>query len=235
VVQACELHYGQSLLGIQNYTKVLADKVVGVQPKLGKVLEIGCSVGRTSFVLATQAEQVTGLDVSARFIRVANQLQTEGRIRYRLSVEGEIPDFVEHSLVELGLTSSDNLTFLQQDPNNLKPIFSGYDVIVLNQTLEVLAQPSAFLSAIHQRLNADGLLVISSHYGYNAQRTDATERLGGYKQDGENVASFDTISQLLAARFELIESPIDLPSVWRDDARHYQVKMHQVSCWRYRG
>jgi putative 4-mercaptohistidine N1-methyltranferase len=235
VVQACELHYGQSLLGIQNYAQVLADKVIGVQPKLGKVLEIGCSVGRSSFVLATQAEHLTGLDVSARFIRVANQLQTEGRIRYRLSVEGEIPDFVEHSLVELGLTSSDNLTFLQQDPNNLKPLFSGYDVIVLNQTLEVLAQPSAFLSTIHQRLNADGLLVISSHYGYDAQRTDATERLGGYKQDGENVASFDTISQLLAAHFELIEPTIDLPSVWRDDARHYQVKVNQVSCWRYKG
>lgn len=235
VVQACELHYGQSLLGIQNYAQVLADKVIGVQPKLGKVLEIGCSVGRTSFVLATQAEQVTGLDFSARFIRVANQLQTEGRIRYRLSVEGEIPDFVEHSLTEFGLTNSDNLTFLQQDPNNLKPLFSGYDVIVLNQTLEVLAQPSAFLLTIHQRLNADGLLVISSHYGYDAQRTDVTERLGGYKQDGENVASFDTISQLLAAHFELIEPPIDLPSVWRDDARHYQVKVNQVSCWRYKG
>lgn len=235
VVQACELHYGQSLLGIQNYAQVLADKVIGVQPKLGKVLEIGCSVGRTSFVLATQAEQVTGLDFSARFIRVANQLQTEGRIRYRLSVEGEIPDFVEHSLTEFGLANSDNLTFLQQDPNNLKPLFSGYDVIVLNQTLEVLAQPSAFLLTIHQRLNADGLLVISSHYGYDAQRTDVTERLGGYKQDGENVASFDTISQLLAAHFELIEPPIDLPSVWRDDERHYQVKVNQVSCWRYKG
>jgi SAM-dependent methyltransferase len=138
-------------------------------------------------------------------------------------------------LAELGLTSSDNLTFLQQDPNNLKPIFTGYDVIVLNQTLEILAQPRTFLSAIHQRLNADGLLVISSHYGYDAQRTDTTERLGGYKQDGENVASFDTISQLLAAHFELIEPPTDLPSVWRDDARHYQVTVHQVSCWRYRG
>lgn len=234
VVQACELHYGQPLVAGHNYAQSLAEKVISVQHSLGKVLEIGCSVGRSSFALAPYAEQVTGVDVSARFIRVANQLQTEGRIRYRLSVEGEIPDFVEHSLAEFGLMNSHNLSFLQQDPNNLKPIFSGYDVILLNQTLEILAQPRAFLSTIHKRLNAGGLLVVSSHYGFNAQRTNTSERLGGYKQDGENVGSFDTIVQLLSAHFDLVESPVDLVSVLRDDARHFQLKMHQVSCWRYR-
>jgi len=235
VVQACELHYGLAPMGIQNYAQALADQVMSVQAKLGKVLEIGCSVGRTSFLLASQAEQVTGMDYSARFIRVANLFQTKSRIRYRLSVEGDIPDFVERSLSELGLTNSDSLTFVQQDPNNLKSIFTGYDVIVLNQTLESLAQPRAFLSTIHQRLNEGGLLVISSHYGYDSQRTDASERLGGYKQDGENVASFDSITQLLATHFELIKPPVDIPSVWRDDDRHYQLRLHQLSCWRYRG
>lgn len=235
VVQACELHYGQSVLGGTNYAQALANKVVSLRPNLGKVLEIGCSVGRTAFALAPHAQAVTALDFSARFIRVANQLQTEGRIRYRLSIEGEIPDFVEHSLAEFGLSNSENLSFLQQDPNNLKPIFSGYDVIVLNHTLENLSKPRAFLAEIHQRMNAGGLLVVSSHYGYDAARTDASERLGGYKQDGENVGSFDTIAQVLTEQFELLETPIDLPSVWRDDARHYQVNLHQVSCWRYLG
>lgn len=232
VVQACELHYGTSYFGWSNYGQALAEQILSVQPKLGKLLEIGCSVGRTTFALAPHADKIIGLDTSARFIRVANLLQTEGRVRYRLSIEGDIPDFVERSLFELGLSHQDSLQFLQQDPNNLKPIFTGYDVIVLNQTLEVLAQPKAFLQSIHERINAGGLLVVSSHYAFDANRTEQTARLGGYKQDGENVTSFDALSDCLTRRFELVQPPVDLTSLWREDARHFQLKLHQVSFWR---
>jgi putative 4-mercaptohistidine N1-methyltranferase len=220
---------------VANYAQSLADAILAVQPQLGHVLELGCSVGRTAFALAPYASHYTALDFSARFIRVANQLQTEGRIRYRLAVEGEIPDFVERSLAELSLNPSDCLSFLQQDANNLKPMFSGYDVIILNQTLEALMQPREFLAEIHQRLTKGGLLVISSHYGYDAQRTDANERLGGFKRDGENVSSFETIQSILSKEFNLVTDDVELVSLWRDDARHFQLKVHQVSIWRHQG
>lgn len=231
VVQACAAHYASSALPISNYPQALAEAVLNVAPQLGKALLIGCSVGRSVFALAPHAQSLTGIDFSARFIRVANQLQTAGRIRYRLSEESDIPAFVETSLQYVGLTVADNIQFLQQDPNNLKAIFTGYDTLILNEVLAGLAQPRAFLAKIHERLAPGGLLVISSHY--DSSRVVPSERLGGFKQDGENVSSFDTLSRLLSTHFEAVSAPIDLPSLLRDDARHYQLNLCQVSFWRY--
>jgi SAM-dependent methyltransferase len=160
-------------------------------------------------------------------------MQTEARIRYRLSVEGDIPDFVERSLDALGLSISSNVQFLQQDPTNLKPIFTGYDVVVLNQILEQLAQPAAFLTQIHERLNAGGLLVISSSYA-GGGRSEAGDRLGGFKRNGENVTSFETMSECLVSHFIAEGEGINLPLLLRDDARHYQLVMNHVTLWRKR-
>ncbi len=231
VVQACDAHYGKTALAIPNYAQALAELINTAQAQGGRLLEIGCSVGRTCLTLASHFEQVIGLDRSARFIQVANQMQTEGRIRYRLSIEGDIPDFIECSLNDIGLTSSINVQFLQQDPNNLKPIFTDYDVIVLNQTLDKLARPAQFLSTIHQRLNAGGLLVISSGYASD-EHSETQERLGGFKRNGENVTSLEAITELLSSHFIVEGSPVDLPQLLRDDARHYQLVLNQVTIWR---
>jgi len=233
VVQACEAHYGQSTLGIANYAQALADIIQSAQVQGGRMLEIGCSVGRTCLALASHFDEMVGLDRSARFIQVANQMQSEGRIRYRLAVEGDIPDFIERSLDALGLSINRHVQFLQQDANNLKPIFTGYDVIVLNQTLDQLVQPAAFLRQIHQRLNAGGLLVISGSYASEG-RADKDDRLGGFKRNGENVSSLETIAELLSAHFDTEDSLIDLPILLRDDARHYHLHVNQVSKWRKR-
>lgn len=232
VVQACEAHYGSNPFAMANYAQGLADKVLQQSQQLGQVLEIGCSVGRTAFTLAPYAQSYLGLDFSARFIRIANLMQTEGRVRYRLSIEGEVPDFVERSLAELQLGNVEHLQFMQQDPNNLKPIFSGYDTIILNETIEKLAKPAEFLADIHNRLNAGGLLIISSHYAVDAERNLAADQLGGFKQDGENVTSYERMQQILATHFDEITPAVDIAQLLRDDARHYQLQVHQVSCWR---
>eukprot|EP00798_Chlamydomonas_sp_ICE-L_P005380 gene5380-5600_t len=44
----------------------------GVQ-SLGRVLDLGCAVGRISFGLATHFKEVVGVDISSRFIEVANK------------------------------------------------------------------------------------------------------------------------------------------------------------------
>jgi 5-histidylcysteine sulfoxide synthase/putative 4-mercaptohistidine N1-methyltranferase len=233
VVQACESHYGVSYFGLDNYSQRLA-QVIQAVGQGGHALVVGCSVGRVCFELATAFDSITGLDTSARFISVAHQMQQQEKIRYRLAIEGDIPDFVERRLSDFGLVMSDKVQFLQQDPNNLKPLFTGYDLILLNQTLEQLTKPTDFLADIHQRLNAGGVLVISSSYPSDLPRTQASDRLGGFKRDGENVSSIESIVALLSPHFEPMGAGLDVPDVLRDDARHYAVRINQVTCWRKR-
>ena len=232
VVQACDAHYGQDALGLGHYAQRLAQQVL-MHKRGGKLLEVGCSVGYGCFALAPYFSQVTGVDVSARFIRVANQMQTEGRIRYRLSVESDIPDFVERSLGDVGLNNADNVQFLQQDPNILKPHLTGYDVIVLNQTLAVLAKPAVWLSSLHERLQTGGVLVISCDYP-TQQRSDVEDRLGGVKRAGENVSSAETLRELLLQHFMPMGQDTELMQVLREDARHFNVKRVHVTAWQKR-
>jgi hypothetical protein len=113
-------------------------------------------------------------------------------------------------------------------------MFTGYDVMLLNQTIERLAHPAQWLAEIHTRLNASGVLVIASHYGVDAQRTLDADRLGGFKQDGENVSSEARLQDILSANFSLLKTPIDLPLVLRSDARHFEIKLVQVTVWQKR-
>ena len=233
VVQACELHYGQSYFNQPSYPQALAEQILAL-PKSGRFVELGCSVGRTCLLLADHFDHITGLDTTARLIQVAHQMQTHGRMRYRLSIEGDIPDFIEQSLPNFSAEAFRHIQFLQQDPNNLKPMFTGYDVMLLNQTIERLAHPAQWLAEIHTRLNASGVLVIASHYGVDAQRTLDADRLGGFKQDGENVSSEARLQDILSANFSLLKTPIDLPLVLRSDARHFEIKLVQVTVWQKR-
>ena len=71
----------------------------------GRALDLGCAVGRASFELAKHFDFVSGVDFSARFIRIAHQLQEKGVTHYQLTEEGEIVSFHEVRLSDFGLAN----------------------------------------------------------------------------------------------------------------------------------
>ncbi|WP_019557491.1 5-histidylcysteine sulfoxide synthase [Thiomicrorhabdus arctica] len=248
VSQYCEFHYGESHFGVQNFAQAYAQAAIeAIQQdsdfndskinKALKVLEVGSSVGRASFELAHYFDEVTGVDFSARFIQVANQLKETGSVLYTMPIEGEIIDFKECSLAELNLANIANkCTFLQQDATNLKPIFTGYDMVVAANLIDRLYEPKKFLAEIHQRLNSRGLLMLTSPYTWLEDFTAKKYWLGGYKdpQTGENVSTLQGLHAVLDAEFELVGTPFDLPFVIRETQRKYQHSLSQVTLWKKR-
>lgn len=68
--------------------------------------------------------------------------------------EGELLFYRELVLSDVGVKpSAEKILFMQDNANNLKPIYSGYDVVVLPTLLEELICPIIFLKKIHERLN----------------------------------------------------------------------------------
>lgn len=243
VAQACEFHYGENHFGVGNFAKSYAqlaidfakqDRDLSARTALS-VLEVGCSVGRGCFELATYFDQVLGLDFSARFINVANRLQQTGSVLYTLPIEGEIMDFKEQTLEEHGLNHwVARCRFMQQDPSNLKPIFSGYDMLVAMNVIERLYEPQKFIQDIAHRLNAGGLLMLGSTYDWNSSFTTQANWLGGYKdsQSGENVTTLETLQALLAKEFEQLAPPQDIPLVQPLNARCFSHQLSQVTLWK---
>lgn len=245
VAQYCEFHYGDEYYGVQNFAQAYANKAIEIaqndvdlNAKTHKsVLEIGCSVGRASFELAKYFDDVTGLDFSARFIQIANQLQTTGEIKYSMPTEGEIMEFKSQTLTQLELQQhAHKCLFMQQDACNLKPRFNGYDMVVAVNLIDRLYEPAKFLNEISSRINSKGYLVLSSPYTWLEEFTEKQHWIGGYKdpQTGENVSTLDGLKQLLSKEFELVAEPQAIPFVIRETSRKYQHSLSELTVWKKR-
>jgi len=209
-------------------------KLVGSLEKGKKrALDMGCGVGRSTFELASEFEEVVGLDSSTRFILVASQLQQGETVRYRLPAEGELDSYHSIDLCDYPTLNEnrDRCQFLQADGSNLDPKYSDYDLVLAGNILERLYAPSKFLSMIHTKINIGGLLVLTSSYAWSESVTPKSQWLGGFKESAENVSSFDTIEKLLSPNFKLINKPNDIPYVIRERERKFTYNISQLSVW----
>ena len=157
-----EFHYGEEYFDVQNFSQALAQlaiQAMGNRPAR-TALDLGCAAGRATFELARHFDQVTGIDFSARFIGLGVKLAEQGLLRYTLTDEGDLVHYKERKLIDLGLNEVRNkVTFFQGDACNLKPHWTGYDLILAANLIDRLYSPAKFLSTVHERLTMGGILL----------------------------------------------------------------------------
>jgi putative 4-mercaptohistidine N1-methyltranferase len=235
----CDAHYGPEHFGVANFPTAcaVACRELMAGREMGHALDLGCAVGRASFELArTGFRQVTGLDFSTRFFRLAARMQEEGYLRYAFPEEGEIVSFHEVGLADLGLADvRERVDFYQADACNLPEKFTGYDLVLAANLIDRLYSPRRFLSSIHERINPGGLLVITSPYTWLEEYTKKEEWLGGYKEAGENVTTLDGLTASLAPRFRRLGEPREVPFVIRETRRKFQHTLAEMTVWELKG
>ncbi len=236
VSQYCEFQYGAEQFGVKNFSVATAQEAVRYARSNGVVfnsaLDLGCATGRTSFELAREFDAVTGTDFSARFIQVGVDLQRHGRIAYLRSEEGELTSQQQHTLAEFELEESKNkVDFRQGDACNLKAHIGGYDLILATNLIDRLYEPRLFLESVHERINAKGMLILTSPYTWLEEFTAKEYWLGGYKdEDGKTVHTLDTLRTILGKHFTLVDTK-DVPFVIRETPRKFQHTVAQMSVW----
>jgi 5-histidylcysteine sulfoxide synthase/putative 4-mercaptohistidine N1-methyltranferase len=235
VANSCEANWGDAFDFSPNFSKQLADYIFENIPNQNilTVLDLNADTGRLAYELAPYFPRITALDFSARFIRMPIQLQEKGFIRYIQKDEGELVFYREILLEDFGLgENKKNILFMQDNANNMKPIYTGYDLIIVPNLLEELICPILFLKNIHERLNDNGLLLIASTYEWEANMVERKHWPGGFKQDGEPVTSFEGIQNILSDRFELENDPVNLMFTLRKSSRVSEQRMSEVTVWR---
>jgi len=234
VSQYCEAHYGPTYFGVDNFSvncvQLCLEYMRGRPRK--RALDLGCAVGRATFELAKEFEFVTGLDFSARFIRIAIQMQEKGVTYYELVEEGDIVSYHEKRLADFGLDRiKGRIEFFQADAANLKPQFGNYDLILAANLIDRLNDPKKFLTTIHERLNPGGLLVLASPYTWIEAFTKRENWVGGFRKDGEPYATLEGLCDLLGGHFRMIDEPKDIEFVIRETRRKHQHTVSQVTFW----
>jgi len=237
VAQYMEFHYGNSYFDVKNYPEKCARLCLELMENNGKAkrkaLDLGCAVGRTSFELAREFDEVIGVDLSARFIECAKQLKEKGSLAYNITDEGELSTLHSAQLSDHQLQQvKGNVSFSQEDACNLGANHQNYDLIFAGNLLDRLQNPEQFLSSIHQYLSIDGILVMSSPYTLLAEYTPRENWLGGYRVDEKKVTVLEGIKKVLGTHFVMINEPLDVPFVIRETRRKFQHTIAQLTSWK---
>jgi len=229
-----EFHYGDTYFDVPNFPKALAGLAIaamGDKPAR-KALDLGCASGRAAFELARHFDEVTGVDFSARFIGQGVQLASQGVLRYTLADEGDLVFYRERTLTGLGLDNvRRKVAFYQGDACNLKPLYTGYDLILAANLIDRLYDPAKLLTSIHTRLNPGGILLIASPYTWLEEHTKREAWIGGFKRDGESFGTLDGLKEVLGVHFKLIQGPTEVPFVIRETRRKFQHTLSEVTIW----
>jgi 5-histidylcysteine sulfoxide synthase/putative 4-mercaptohistidine N1-methyltranferase len=219
---------------VEHYSKQITDTLIDCIGKYkietNHCLDLGCGVGRTSFVLAQHFKQVDAVDFSARYLRHGVNLQNGKSVRYVLENEGDIVDYFEFNLKAITLPCSQNILFSQGDASNLKTDYKGYDVILAQHVLENTYDPHAFLKDVHLRLNPTGLLFVISSYDFDERKTNKENWLGGLKINGENVTGFEGLSLALIPNFTLLKQQ-QLTKPIKINRRNIALSFPHLSVW----
>jgi len=233
VSQYCEFQYGDTHFGVENFAVSCAKVAAKFATNKTKALDLGCATGRATFELAKTFDEVEGIDFSARFVQAGAKLKNDGYLAFTSREEGDLVSKKRVSIEEFGYENlKDKVSFWQGDACNMKPNFTSYDFIMATNLIDRLYEPKLFLESVDERLNSDGVLMITSPYTWQESSTKKELWLGGYiDEDGNEVETLASLKAILGEKFELIHVQ-DLEFVIKETRRKYQHTISQVSVWK---
>ena len=160
------------------------------------------------------------------------RLQQGGELLYEVPLEGELTAGRAASLEKLGLADvGGRVAFMQGDACNLKPLFTGYDLVFAGNLIDRLYDPALFLEGIAPRVLPGGLLVITSPYTWLEEYTHKSKWLGGRREHGEPLTTFAGLARCLEPHFAFVDRE-DIPFVIRETARKHQHSIAEMTVWR---
>ena len=233
VTQYLEFHFGPEALGVPNVPRACAEAAMRHLPERRRhtCLDIGCSVGRSAFEFARFFQRVDAVDFSARFIQSGVRLQQGSDLIYEIPTEGELTLSRTISLDRLQLADAGSrVLFMQGDACNLKPLYTGYDLVFAGNLIDRLYDPSLFLDGIQSRILSGGLLVITSPYTWLEEYTPKSKWIGGRREHGEPLSTLSGLRRALEPRFSLLHRE-DIPFVIRETARKHQHSVAEMTVW----
>ena len=207
-----------------------------------RALDVGCSVGGSSFQLARSFDHVEAFDFSENFITAAKQIQAGvDNMTLRVIVEGDIIQNVSVVLEPgLDINVRSKVNFWQGNACDLsyyannRDGFGTFDGVILANLLCRLPDPRACLTALPRIVNEGGVVVIVTPYSWLDEYTPRNKWLGGVHDPVTKVPMFskDKLKEIMESLgFEKIHEE-QMPLVIREHQRKYQYIVSEATGWR---
>ena len=177
------------------------------------IIDIGCSVGRTTFELAARFAQLTvGIDLNFAMLRVASQALREGRVRYARRRVGLAYDQRE---IDVDLPARELVDFWCCDAGALPFRDSTFATASMLNVIDCVAAPRDTLAECARILRAGGNVLIATPYDWAPTATPVEQWLGGHSQRSPLRGASEPALQALLheMKFEIVAERDQMP--WR--------------------
>lgn len=200
----------------------------------GRVLDVGCSVGGSAFELATKYDSVVAFDFSQAFIDAALKMQSEGSMKFMLSMEADIfePVVAVHE-THVDQAARSRITFQTGDACEMEKLEGTFDGAVVANLLCRVPQPLKVLDGLAAKINPGGVVVLATPFSWLETYTEKENWLGGYRneQGGALYSKDQLLAEMTARGFEKIHED-QLPVLIREHQRKYQYILSEATGWR---
>ena len=196
----------------------------------GPILDVGCSVGRSSFELAERYDElVLGVDLNFSMLRLAGDVLRSGVVRYPRRRVGLVYDRREFPV---SFQRRENVDFWACDATAFPFEDNQFAAAVSLNLLDCVHSPLEFLTSLAAVLRNDCPAVLSSPYDWSVSATPAESWLGGHSQRGPDAGASEPVLRRLLTP----GSPQSIPGlrlIAESDA-DWHVRLHERSVVSYK-
>ena len=203
-----------------DFPRRTVEELIDLTSSIENALDVGCAVGRSSFVLAELTDSVLGVDYSSSFIDAAKTILESGELKYEYHEEA---DRWKMGIASIA-TKPNNLHFEVGDACNLRDDLGSFDLVHAANLLCRLPNPQTFLARLNKLVSKGGQLLLTTPFTWLEEFTPRENWL-----NGEDCAS--ALKQILDPFFEL-EHEINMPFLIREHKRKFQYTMSLGMRWR---
>lgn len=196
----------------------------------GPVLDVGCAVGRTTFLLAERTGRpAVGIDLNFGMLRVASRVLREGRVRYSRRRVGLVYDRRDFAA---DLPGRGNADFWCCDAAALPFADRTFALAASLNVLDCVASPRDALAELARVLAPDGRALLATPYDWSPGATPVEAWLGGHSQRGPHRGASEPVLRTLVAGGHPASVP-GLAIVAEEPALPWRVRLHDRSAVEY--
>ncbi|MBI5384822.1 MAG: methyltransferase domain-containing protein [Verrucomicrobia bacterium] len=198
----------------------------------GPVLDAGCSVGRGTFALAEQGDElVLGVDMNFAMLRLAGEVLRGGRVRYprrRVGLVYETREFPAE------FARRENVDFWACDATALPFPDGTFSLATALNVLDCVSTPRELLASFGRALKPGGKAVLACPYDWSVAATPLEGWLGGHSQRSPLAGSSAEMLRRLLRPGATPGSVNTLRLIAERDDLPWRVRLHERSTMTYR-
>jgi SAM-dependent methyltransferase len=197
----------------------------------GPVIDMGCSVGRTSFELAQVCDDIVlGVDLNFSMVQTASKIMNTGLLSYPKRTVGMVYEPMEYPVNFPKVT---HLDFWVCDAMAL-PFSDGKFCFALSyNVLDCVTSPYDHLKEIARLLGKNAKAIVSSPYDWTQGATPVEAWIGGHSQRGTTRGSSELLLRSLLSGGEHPNAIQELEIVSEIENFPWELRIHERSTMNY--